>query len=254
MDCSSRPTNSQRGKTMELIGFIGLGTIGSVIAAHLRKAGYQMVVHDIRPEALDPLVKVGAQLATSPAETAQNCRVVFSSLPGPAEVEKVALGSNGLLHGVHDGSIYIDLSSSSPELICRVESEFQRVGACVMDAPLIVGKLGIANKNVQILASGSVDTYHEVKPLLDAFGDTVVYTGALGSGTVIKLAHNLVRRGIGLAIGEGIVLGTKPELTRGCFGIACDGVWMFNSIRWENLFRKQFSRATMTPRLVSASA
>jgi len=171
---------------MEMIGFIGLGTIGSVVAEHLRKAGYPMVVHDIRPEALDPLVKVGAQLATSPAETAQHCRVVFSSLPGPAEVEKVALGSNELLHGVHDGSIYIYLSSSSPELICRVESEFQRVGACVMDAPLIVGKLGIANKNVQILASGSVDTYHEVKPLLDALGDTVVYTGALGSGTVLN--------------------------------------------------------------------
>jgi len=89
-----------------------------------------------------------------------------------------------------------------------------------MDAPLIVGKNGIANRSVQVLASGTPQTYEEVKSLLNTFGDTVVYTGELGTGTVIKLAHNLVRRGIGLAIGEGIVLGTKagvdPELLWDC--------------------------------------
>ena len=194
---------------MEMIGFVGLGTIGGVVARNIQKAGYPMTVHDIRPEATEQLVKAGARCATSPAEAARHCRVVFSSLPGPAEVEKVALGADGLLHGIHDGSIYVDLSSSSPDLIRRIESEFQRCGARVMDAPLIVGKDGIANKSVQVLASGAAEDYAEVKALLDTFSDTVVYTGELGTGTVIKLAHNLVRRGIGLAIGEGIVLGTK---------------------------------------------
>jgi 3-hydroxyisobutyrate dehydrogenase len=89
-----------------------------------------------------------------------------------------------------------------------------------MDAPLIVGKGGVANRSLQVLASGDPQTYAEVKPLLDSFGDTVVYTGELGAGTVIKLAHNLVRRGIGLAIGEGIVLGAKagvdPQLLWRC--------------------------------------
>jgi 3-hydroxyisobutyrate dehydrogenase len=194
---------------MQMIGFVVLGTIVGVVARDIHKAGYPMTVHDIRPQATESLVKAGAQRATSPAEAARHCRVVFSSLPGPAEVEKVALGTNGLLHGVHDGSIYVDLSSSSPDLIRRIENEFQRRGARVMDAPLIVGKDGIANKSVQVLASGCAEAYEEVKPLLDAFSDTVVYTGELGTGTVIKLAHNLVRRGIGLAIGEGIVLGAK---------------------------------------------
>lgn len=89
-----------------------------------------------------------------------------------------------------------------------------------MDAPLIVGKNGIAKKSVEVLASGPSQVYEEVKSLLDTFGDTVVYTGDLGTGTVIKLAHNLVRRGIGLAIGEGIVLGAKagvdPQLLWDC--------------------------------------
>jgi len=205
---------------MEMIGFVGLGTIGGVVARNIQKAGYPMTVHDIRPEATERLVEAGARCATSPAEAARHCRVVLSSLPGPAEVEKVALGTDGLLHGVHDGSIYVDLSSSSPDLIRRIEGEFQLRGGRVMDAPLIVGKDGIANKSVQVLASGSAEAYEEVKPLLDAFGDTVVYTGELGTGTVIKLAHNLVRRGIGLAIGEGIVVGAKagvnPQLLWEC--------------------------------------
>jgi 3-hydroxyisobutyrate dehydrogenase len=205
---------------MEMLGVIGLGTIGGVVAANLQRAGYTMVVHDILPEATRPLLERGAMGAASPAAVARQCRVVFTSLPGPREVEDVACGPDGLLDGIRAGSIYVDLSSSSVELIRRIAGEFRRHGAHVMDAPLIVGKAGIANRSVQVLASGEREIYDEVKPVLDAFGDTIVYAGELGAGTVIKLAHNLVRRGIGLSIGEGIVLGAKagvePRLLWDC--------------------------------------
>jgi 3-hydroxyisobutyrate dehydrogenase-like beta-hydroxyacid dehydrogenase len=194
---------------MEHVGFIGLGTIGGEIAKHIRMAGYPMMVHDIRPEAVEPLIKAGAHSGGSAAEVARSCRVIFTSLPGPPEVHAVALGPDGLLHGMQGGSIYVDLSSSDPELIRDIEVQFHRRGARVMDAPLIVGKGGIANRSVQVLASGERAVYEEIKSLLEAFSDTVVHAGDLGSGTVIKLAHNLVRRGIQLAIGEGIVLGAK---------------------------------------------
>jgi len=205
---------------MEMLGFVGLGTIGGAIARNIQKAGYPMMVYDIRPEAAQPLVEGGTKPAGSPAEIARHSQVVFTSLPGPREVEEVALGANGLLRGIQDRSVYIDLSSSSPDLIRRIDSEFRLRGARVMDAPLIVGKNGVANRSLQVLASGDSQTYEEVKSLLDIFADTVVYTGDLGTGTVIKLAHNLVRRGIGLAIGEGIVLGAKagvdPKLLWDC--------------------------------------
>jgi 3-hydroxyisobutyrate dehydrogenase-like beta-hydroxyacid dehydrogenase len=205
---------------MKMVGFVGLGTIGGAIAKNIQKAGYSMIVHDILPETLHPLVAEGAQAAASHAEVARHCQVVFTSLPGPREVEQVALGPDGILQGVHDGSIYIDLSSSSPNLIRRIEAEFSLRGARVMDAPLIVGKHGVANRSLEVLASGAFEVYEQVRPLLDTFGDTVVYTGELGTGTVIKLAHNLVRRGIGLAIGEGIVLaakaGVEPQLLWDC--------------------------------------
>jgi 3-hydroxyisobutyrate dehydrogenase len=205
---------------METVGFVGLGTIGGVVAGNIQKAGYAMAVYDIVPDAARPLVESGARLARSAAEIARACRIVFTSLPGPREVEAVALGDGGLVHGARDGGIYVDLSSSSADLIRRVAAEFALRGAQVMDAPLIVGRQGIANRSVQVLASGGAETYSEIKPLLDAFSDTVVYTGELGTGTVIKLAHNLVRRGIGLAIGEGLVLGAKagvdPEVLWDC--------------------------------------
>lgn len=194
---------------METIGFIGLGTIGGTIAKNLRKAGYELIVYDIRNEAVQRLVAVGAQPAESAAEIAQRCRTVLTSLPSPREVEEVVLGADGMIHGIGAGSLYIDLTSSHPDLIRRIGAEFQARHAQVVDAPLIVGPKGIANKSVQILASGEGEAFEQAKPILEAFGDTLVYTGALGTGTIIKLAHNLVRRGIGLAIGEGIVLGAK---------------------------------------------
>ena len=205
---------------MELIGFVGLGTIGGVIARNIRKAGYPLRVYDIRPGAIQRLIEEGCQRAESAAEVARQCRIIFTSLPGPPEVREVALGSSGFLQGIRPGSIYVDLSSSSPDLIRRIAAEFEPRDARVMDAPLIVGKDGMANRSVQVLASGSVEAFNEVKPILDTFGDTVVHTGDLGTGTIIKLAHNLVRRGIGLAIGEGIVLGAKagvnPQLLWDC--------------------------------------
>ena len=205
---------------MKNIGFIGLGTIGGSIAKNLQKLGYPLIVYDIRRQAVQALARRGAKVAASPTAMARDCEFVFSSLPGPPQVAEVALGSQGLLHGLLEGMSYVYLSSSSVDLIKRIASEFHTRGARVMDAPLIVGKAGIANKSVHVLASGAQEVFDDVKPLLEAFGDPVTYTGDLGTGTVIKLAHNLVRRGIGLAIGEGLVLGAKagvePQLLWRC--------------------------------------
>ena len=211
---------------METIGFIGLGTIGGAIALNLQKAGYPMVVHDISPEAMQPLVDGGAKAAGSAAEVARDSQFVLTSLPSHREVEEVALGPNGLLHGIHSGTIYVDLSSSHPDLIRRIEGEFRLRDAQVLDAPIIVGTEGVSNNNLQLMPSGDPETFESAKPLLDAFADRVVFCGPLGSGTVIKLAHNMVRRGFGLAIGEGMVLGTKagadPELLWECMRYGLD--------------------------------
>ena len=229
---------------MDTVGFIGLGNIGSAVAANIGSAGYPLVVHDIREEAARPLLEAGARLAASPAEVAGRSDVVLTSLPGPVEVEQVAIGPGGIQEGIGRGTVYVDLSSSRPALIHRVAAALQKRGAQVIDAPLIVGKRGIANRSVQVLASGDPGAYNRVKPVLDALSDTVVYTGSLGTGSIIKLAHNLVRRGVGLAIGEGLVLGAKA-------GVDPQVLW--DCMHWGLDVQMEGLRTSFPPKTEAAS-
>src|SRR5271168_827289 len=97
-----------------LVGFIGLGTMGGRMAANLQKAGYRLAVYDVRREAAAPHLAAGAEWVGSPREVAEACEVVFTSLPGPADVEQVALGEDGALGGMRSGGAYFDLSTNSP--------------------------------------------------------------------------------------------------------------------------------------------
>ena len=106
------------------VGFIGLGTMGASMAANLQKAGYELVVHDIRRAAAERHLAAGAVWADSPKALAAECEVIFTSLPGPPEVEQVALGPNGLLAGMKDGAAYFDLSTNSPTLVRELNRRF----------------------------------------------------------------------------------------------------------------------------------
>src|SRR5262245_5434633 len=99
------------------IGFIGLGTMGASMAYNLQAAGYKLVVHDVRRESATPHLKAGAQWAETPKAVAAACEVIFTSLPGPPEVEAVALGMDGLIEGMKKGSTYFDLTTNSPTLV-----------------------------------------------------------------------------------------------------------------------------------------
>ena len=110
---------------METVGFIGLGNMGGGMSANIQRAGYPMIVYDLREEAALPLLEGGASLANTPAEVAAASDITFTSLPGPYEVEAVSLGSDGVLQGIRPGSVYIDLSSSRPTLIREIEPQFR---------------------------------------------------------------------------------------------------------------------------------
>jgi 3-hydroxyisobutyrate dehydrogenase len=194
---------------METVGFIGLGNMGSGMAGNIQKADYPLVVYDIRAESATPFLTQGARLAASPAEVARLSDVTFTSLPGPPEVEAVALGAQGILTGIRPGSIYVDLSTSRPTLIRRLEPLFRDKGAHVLDAPVSGGKTGAATRNLAVMVGGERAIYERIKPMLDAFGDKVFYAGSIGAGSVCKLMHNMISHGIRQAIAEGLTLGVK---------------------------------------------
>ncbi len=203
---------------METIGFIGLGNMGGGMSLNIQKAGYPMVVYDLREEVTRPLLEGGARLANSPSEVASLSDVTFTSLPGPKEVEAVATGPEGILEGIRPGGVYVDLSSSRPTLIRELEPIFRQKGVHVLDAPVSGGKSGAASGNLAVMVGGEREVYEKIKPILDAFGDKVFYAGGIGAGSICKLVHNMIGHSVRQAIAEGLTLGVKA-------GVEPEAVW-----------------------------
>ena len=178
---------------METVGFIGLGNMGSGMAGNIQKADYPLVVYDIRQEVTRRFADQGARPANSPAEVARLSDVTFTSLPGPKEVEEVATGAQGVLEGIKPGSIYVDLSTSRPTLIRRLEPMFRQKGAHVLDAPVSGGKSGAATRNLAVMVGGERAIFERIKPILDAFGDKVFYAGSIGAGSVCNMGPEHVQ-------------------------------------------------------------
>ncbi len=209
------------------LGFIGLGNMGGPMALNVLRAGHGMVVTDIRPELAKPHLAQGAAWADGAKAVAQASELVFTSLPGPREVEAVALGPGGILDGAARGTIYVDLSTSSATLIRRIHTVYAERGLDVLDAPVSGGVPGARAATLAVLVGGDEALYTRVKPVLDAIGDKVTRVGEIGCGTVAKLVHNMVSACSRMAIAEGMTLGVKagvaPEalldaLSKGSFG------------------------------------
>ncbi len=191
------------------VGFIGVGTMGASMAANLQKAGYQLVVNDIRREAAEPHIANGAEWVDTPQAVAEAAEVVFTSLPGPVEVEAVALGENGLLAGMQPGGAYFDLSTNSPTLVRRVCEEFSKRDVHMLDAPVSGGPHGAASGKMALWVGGDEAVFHQHKKVLDAIGDRVIYIGPIGAGSVAKLVHNCSGYAIQTALAEVFTMGVK---------------------------------------------
>ena len=191
------------------IGFIGLGRMGGPMALNLMKAGHTLVVHDTRREAPGPHLARGAEWAESPSVAARSAELILTSLPGPAEVEAVALGTDGILHGAGRGAIYADLSTSSPTLIRRIHARCEERGIHVLDAPVSGGVRGAGRGTLQVMVGGDEALFRQLKPVLEAIGDKVGYMGEIGSGTIAKLAHNMIGICARMVVAEAFTLGVK---------------------------------------------
>src|SRR5436190_19457029 len=139
------------------IGFIGLGLMGHHMVANLQKAGHDLVVNDVRREAGQEALGRGARWAETPADAARQTEIVMTSLPGPKEVEQVALGENGVVAGARQGSAYVDLSTSSPTLIRRIHAVMAERGIRVADAPVSGGVVGAEDASLQIMVGCDAD-------------------------------------------------------------------------------------------------
>jgi 3-hydroxyisobutyrate dehydrogenase len=191
------------------IGFIGLGNMGGPMALNLIKAGHTLIVHDVRRESAKPHLDAGAAWADGANAVARAGELILTSLPGPAEVEAVALGAGGILEGAQPGSVYADLSTNSPTVMRKIHAAFREKGVHVLDSPVSGGVIGARRGSLQVMVGGEEGVYREVKGVLGAIGNNVGYMGAIGSGTIAKLVHNMISILSRSLIAEGFTLGVK---------------------------------------------
>jgi 3-hydroxyisobutyrate dehydrogenase len=189
------------------IGFIGLGNMGGPMALNLIKAGHTLIVHDLRRELAKPHVDAGATWADDVKSAARGVELILTSLPGPPEVEAVALGQ--ILDAANPGSVYADLSTNSPTVMRKIHAAFKAKGVHVLDSPVSGGVIGAKRGTLQVMVGGDEAIYREVKGVLGAIGNNVGYMGAIGAGSIAKLVHNMISILSRSLIAEGFTLGVK---------------------------------------------
>ncbi|MGF1595514.1 MAG: NAD(P)-dependent oxidoreductase [Acidimicrobiales bacterium] len=200
------------------VGFIGLGTMGSKMAANAAAGGVAFVVTDLDRATAAGLEEAGAEWADTAAEVAARSDVVFTSLPGPAEVEAVATGFDGIGDGGRPGLTWFDLSTNSPSVVRRIHAALAPKGIEVLDAPVSGGPDGAAAGRLAVWVGGDEATFEQWRPVLLTFSDEPHLLGPIGAGSAAKLVHNCSGYIIQTALAETFTLGVKA-------GVDPDRLW-----------------------------
>ena len=174
-----------------MIGFIGLGIMGSRMAANLLKNGYELVVFNRTKEKAFDLLENGAIWAESPCEVASKADIVITMLTNPEIVEEISFGENGFVKELSKGKLWIDCSTVDPTFSKRMASQAAECGIRFMDAPVAGSKVKAENRELIFLVGGEEADLQDVKPILESMGKQVLYQGENGNGTAMKLVVNL---------------------------------------------------------------
>jgi 4-hydroxybutyrate dehydrogenase/sulfolactaldehyde 3-reductase len=196
-----------------IVGFIGLGTMGGPMALNLLKKGHQVVAFDVHAAAVRKLADAGAKAAETPRAAAAQSEIVITMLPDAPDVERVALGKDGIVEGIRAGSVYIDMSTIDPATTRKVGAAMAAKGVPMIDSP--VGKTAehAVAGTLTLMVGGPAETIARCRPVLDCMGTDFFHCGELGAGQTMKLLNNLLAAAVGEASIEALVAGTKAGLT-----------------------------------------
>ncbi|MFL5991561.1 MAG: 2-hydroxy-3-oxopropionate reductase [Rubrobacteraceae bacterium] len=192
----------------ERVGFIGLGIMGMPMARNLMEAGYELTVHNRSPEKAEELGKEGAAVAATPREVAENSDVVITMLPDSPQVREVVAGEEGVLEGISEGALLIDMSTISPVVTEELAEALKEKGASMLDAPVSGGDVGAIEGTLSIMVGGEQADFQRAKPLFEAMGKTITHVGPTGAGQVTKAANQVVVALTIEAVSEALVLGS----------------------------------------------
>ena len=197
------------------VGFIGLGTMGGNAARNIMRQGFDLVAHDIRKDAAEPLIELGATWGATPADVISGVDVVVTMVFGPKEIEQVVRGENGLLSGYCTGKTWIDLTTSRPKLMRELGDAFIAKRGAPIDAPVTGSVDGAIRGDMPMFVGGDDAAVESVRPVIEAMGE-VRRVGKHGNGYIAKLVNNMLWKIHAAAVGEAMVAaklaGLEPEV------------------------------------------
>src|SRR5919199_3425972 len=200
-------------------------TPGSAMAGNLLEAGHDLVVHNRTRTKAEQLAQYGASVADSPREVAHSSDISITMLPGPSEVEEVVAGEGGLLEGAKEGSLIVDMSTSSPPLAQELARTARQRGVGMLDGPVSGGDVGARDGTLSIMVGGEDDDFERARHLFEVMGETVIHVGGAGAAQVVKACNQIVVALVIEAVAEALVLGSKagvkPEKT---IEVVCGGL------------------------------
>jgi 3-hydroxyisobutyrate dehydrogenase-like beta-hydroxyacid dehydrogenase len=191
------------------VGFIGLGNIGKPMAINLAKAGFDLMVYDLRAEPMRELTGLGAKAARSADEVAAHAEIIEVVVVDDAQVEAVLLGEGGALSAAKRGTIIAVHSTVHPRTVRKLAAQASAKGVTLIDAEVSGGERGAIAKSLCYMVGGDKAAFEKCRPLFATSGANIFHLGELGSGAITKLAHNLIVYVNMLAASEGMRLAEK---------------------------------------------
>ena len=194
----------------DAVGFIGLGIMGRPMAKNLMEAGYELVLQNRSPEKAEELAEEGnATSVGSPREVAEECDIVITMLPDSPDVEAVVAGEDGVLQGIRDGALLVDMSTISPVVTEELSEKVREQGASMLDAPVSGGDVGAIEGALSIMVGGTEEDFERARPLFDVMGKVATHVGPTGAGQVVKACNQIVVALTIEAVSEALVLGSR---------------------------------------------
>jgi len=219
--------------SLERVGFVGLGTMGSAMAANVARAGFPLTVWNRTPGRAGPLVELGSVEAPSPRQLAAACDVVVACLTDSPQVAAVVFGPDGLAEGLREGALFVDCSTISPDRARDFAERLRSQGVAMVDAPVSGGSEGAQKATLTIMVGGEPADVERARPVLDSMGRTVTHIGPIGSGQVAKAVNQVILCGTYLGVAEGVLLAVKagldPERVVSALSAGAAGSWVLQN-------------------------
>lgn len=220
--------------TSKRIGWIGTGVMGKSMCKHLITSGCTAFVYNRSAEKTKELTELGATLCSSPAEVAANSDVVFTIVGFPQDVEEVILGENGVIANAKEGTIIVDMTTSTPSLAKRIAEVAASKSMAALDAPVSGGDLGAREGTLAIMVGGDLVTYETVLPLFEMMGKNVQRMGESGAGQHCKMANQILIAGTMIGTVESLLYAAKAGMDLDqvidVIGSGAAGSWSINNL------------------------